>query len=225
MQFLTALFGGSENAILNSVIALGIVLLLIVLGVWVLKAFFRASSTLTRGRNKRLTVIDAVSLDPRRQLVIVRRDDVEHVLLTGGPQDLVVETGIPVDRSAGQQRHTMAPANADLPRSGEAHGPSRPVNDALHAAQALSTATPNGPMDRLRELAKPVTRASRSLRHTGLMRPVSRMEPAAVIPMNQDISDNRRVDSAKSSAANDSNGQAKLGAEHYPGDGIKAEGT
>jgi hypothetical protein len=80
-------------------------------------------------------------------------------------------------------------------------------------------------MERLRELARPVARASRSLRHTGLMRPISRMEPAAIIPMNPDNSDNRRIDSVKTGAANDSNGQAKLGAGKYPGDGIKAEGS
>lgn len=223
MQFLTALFGGSENAILNSVVALGIVLLLIVLGVWVLKAFFRASNTLVRGRNKRLMVVDAVSLDPRRQLIIVRRDDVEHVILTGGPQDLVVETGIPVERPVAR-RPAAAGVGAAEPQ--ETHGPSRPVSEALEAAQALAATPPApSPMDRLRELARPMTRASRSLRHTGLMRPVSRMEPAAVIPMNPDNSDNRRIDSATTGAANDSNGQAKIGAGKYPGDGIKAEGN
>ena len=223
MQFLTALFGGSENAVLNSAIALGIVLLLIVLGVWVLKAFFRASSTLGRGRNRRLMVVDSVALDPRRQLILVRRDDVEHVIMTGGPQDLVVETGIQVDR-AGALRRPVA-ASASPAETHEPHGPSRPVSDALEAARALTPAAATTPMDRLRELAKPVTRASRSLRHTGLMRPVSRMEPAAVIPMNPDNSDNRRIDSATTGAANDSNGQAKIGAEKYPADGIKAEGS
>jgi hypothetical protein len=221
MQFLTALFGGSENALVNAVIALGIVLTLIVLGVWVLKAFFRASTTLVRGRNKRLTVIDAVVLDPKRRLILVRRDDVEHLILTGGPQDLVVESGITVDRA---NRPTVGVLIAQRPIA-EPHGPSQPVNDAVEAAQALSGTAPNSPMARLRELARPVTRASRSLRHTGLLRPVSRMEPAAVIPMNPDNSDTRRIDSAKTGAANDSNGQAKLGAGKYPGDGIKAEGS
>ncbi len=43
---------------------------------------------------RRLEVIDQASLDGKRRLVLIRRDDVEHLLLTGGPVDVVVETGI-----------------------------------------------------------------------------------------------------------------------------------
>ncbi len=43
---------------------------------------------------RRLEVIDQASIDGRRRLVLIRRDDVEHLLLTGGPVDVVVETGI-----------------------------------------------------------------------------------------------------------------------------------
>src|SRR5690606_6008264 len=88
MQFLTSLFGGSENMFLTAGLALAIVLVLILIGLWVLKLFLRASTTLTGGRNRRLFVVDSVTLDSKRQLLIVRRDNVEHVILTGGPQDL-----------------------------------------------------------------------------------------------------------------------------------------
>jgi flagellar protein FliO/FliZ len=47
-----------------------------------------------RGRQPRLGVIDAASVDGRRRLVLVRRDDVEHLLLIGGPTDIVVEPNI-----------------------------------------------------------------------------------------------------------------------------------
>lgn len=43
---------------------------------------------------RRLEVIDHASIDSRRKLILIRRDDVEHLLLTGGPVDVVVETGI-----------------------------------------------------------------------------------------------------------------------------------
>jgi flagellar protein FliO/FliZ len=43
---------------------------------------------------RRLEVIDHANLDSRRKLVLIRRDDVEHLLLTGGPVDVVIETGI-----------------------------------------------------------------------------------------------------------------------------------
>src|SRR3954452_6111019 len=47
-----------------------------------------------RGRAPRLGVVDVFGLDGQRQLVIVRRDNVEHLLMIGGPNDLVVESQI-----------------------------------------------------------------------------------------------------------------------------------
>jgi hypothetical protein len=42
----------------------------------------------------RLAVIDAAAVDGRRRLVLVRRDNIEHLLMIGGPSDVVVETNI-----------------------------------------------------------------------------------------------------------------------------------
>src|SRR5262245_20637141 len=42
----------------------------------------------------RLGVIEQASVDSRRRLVLIRRDDVEHLIMTGGPVDVVIETGI-----------------------------------------------------------------------------------------------------------------------------------
>jgi hypothetical protein len=42
----------------------------------------------------RLAVIDAAAVDGRRRLVLVRRDNVEHLLMIGGPTDIVVEPNI-----------------------------------------------------------------------------------------------------------------------------------
>jgi len=36
--------------------------------------------------------VDAFDLDRQRQLVIIRRDNVEHLLMIGGPNDLVIES-------------------------------------------------------------------------------------------------------------------------------------
>lgn len=43
---------------------------------------------------KRLEVVDHASVDGRRRLVLIRRDNVEHLIMTGGPVDVVIETGI-----------------------------------------------------------------------------------------------------------------------------------
>ena len=48
----------------------------------------------SRGRAPRLGVVDVFGLDGQRQLVIVRRDNVEHLLMIGGPNDIVVESQI-----------------------------------------------------------------------------------------------------------------------------------
>lgn len=43
---------------------------------------------------RRLAVVESLSLDSRRRLVLVRRDDVEHLLLLGGAAEVVVENRI-----------------------------------------------------------------------------------------------------------------------------------
>lgn len=46
------------------------------------------------GRDRRLDVIDHANVDGKRRLLLIRRDNVEHLIMTGGPVDLVIETGI-----------------------------------------------------------------------------------------------------------------------------------
>jgi len=45
-------------------------------------------------RTRRLAYIERTALEGGRKLLLVRRDDVEHLILIGGPIDLVVESGI-----------------------------------------------------------------------------------------------------------------------------------
>lgn len=42
------------------------------------------------GAGGRLVLVEAIALDPRRRLTLVRCDGREVLLLTGGPQDVVV---------------------------------------------------------------------------------------------------------------------------------------
>ena len=44
----------------------------------------------------RLAVVDYANVDGRRRLVLVRRDNTEHLIMTGGPVDVLIETGIAV---------------------------------------------------------------------------------------------------------------------------------
>jgi flagellar protein FliO/FliZ len=59
---------------------------------------------------RRLAVVEQSSLDGRRKLVLIRRDDVEHLIMTGGPVDVIVETGICVKRAARVAEVVEAPA-------------------------------------------------------------------------------------------------------------------
>jgi hypothetical protein len=47
-----------------------------------------------KGRNRRLGVVDQAAVDGRRRLILIRRDNVEHLVMTGGPIDIVIENGI-----------------------------------------------------------------------------------------------------------------------------------
>ena len=47
---------------------------------------------------RRLALVESLQLDPKRRLVLVRRDDCEHLLLLGSEGDTVVETNCPAPR-------------------------------------------------------------------------------------------------------------------------------
>ena len=73
----------------------GIALILLIAIMWFLRN--RAPSPFVRGgrnRQPRLQVLDAAAVDARRRLVLVRRDNVEHLVMIGGPTDIVIESRI-----------------------------------------------------------------------------------------------------------------------------------
>jgi hypothetical protein len=68
----------------------GILLILILLLVLV-----RAFGGSVRGRKgSRLGISEYYEIDKTRRLVLVRRDDMEHLVLIGGNQDVVIESDI-----------------------------------------------------------------------------------------------------------------------------------
>ncbi|MBT6096690.1 MAG: hypothetical protein HOH04_17530 [Rhodospirillaceae bacterium] len=52
------------------------------------------AKSLKPGGNRRLSVVEVTQVDGRRRLVLVRRDDVEHLLLISPTSELVVERDI-----------------------------------------------------------------------------------------------------------------------------------
>jgi flagellar protein FliO/FliZ len=95
-MFLDGVFGTEMPFVVKFFLAFLLVLGLIGVGAWGLRRFTsgRLGGTGTRGRQPRLGVIDYASVDARRRLILVRRDNVEHLLMIGGPTDVVVEANI-----------------------------------------------------------------------------------------------------------------------------------
>ena len=82
---------GNAGSLLTTVVIVLCVLGLAAAGGLYLRQIARAGNPV---RLRRLSFVERTSLDGGRQLLLVRRDDVEHLILIGGPIDLIVETGI-----------------------------------------------------------------------------------------------------------------------------------
>jgi flagellar protein FliO/FliZ len=92
---MNSLFGVELPTPVTFVISFAFVLLLIGAAAWLVRRFGATRiDAAARGRQPRLAVIDSAAVDGRRKLVIIRRDNVEHLLMIGGPSDVVVETNI-----------------------------------------------------------------------------------------------------------------------------------
>lgn len=81
---------------LRFVAALVFVLGLILALAWIARRSGLAPlSSRARPEEKRLDIVEVRSIDARRQLVIIRRDSVEHLLLLGPSGDVLIEGNIP----------------------------------------------------------------------------------------------------------------------------------
>ena len=77
-----------------------------VAGLWGYRAYTTGDTSVTWGRwfsprpEPRLGVSEQATVDGRRKLLLIRRDDVEHLIMTGGPVDVVIETNIAIPRAS-----------------------------------------------------------------------------------------------------------------------------
>jgi flagellar protein FliO/FliZ len=167
MNYLTNLLGPNAPLAATFIVAFAVVLVLIGLTAWIFRLIRGRGLGIGsggRGRQPRLAVLDYADVDQRRKLVLIRRDNVEHLLLLGGPTDVVVETaivrGVPVQasvlREAAQAPAAPEPAPEPAPRlsmrdsARQAAGepaPMRPSNLDLHqpAARAEPVRSPPPP--------------------------------------------------------------------------------
>jgi flagellar protein FliO/FliZ len=89
-------FGAEMPLAVRFFLAFLIVLGLIGATAWAVRRFGagRLGGGSARGRQPRLAVVDYASVDGRRRLILVRRDNIEHLMMIGGPTDVVVEANI-----------------------------------------------------------------------------------------------------------------------------------
>jgi flagellar protein FliO/FliZ len=112
-----SLFGAEMPLAIRFFLAFLIVLGLIGATAWAVRRFGsgRLGGAGTRGRQPRLAVIDHASVDARRRLILVRRDNIEHLIMIGGPTDVVVESNIV--RGAPATREVTPPRPPAMPES------------------------------------------------------------------------------------------------------------
>src|SRR5580700_7030918 len=141
-MFLDGVFGTEMPFVVKFFLAFLLVLGLIGVGAWGLRRFTsgRLGSASTRGRQPRLGVIDYASVDARRRLILVRRDNVEHLLMIGGPTDVVVEANIVRAVAAPRDVALARPAGAE-DRAGNRRSAGLAAAAAASRHAAVSTGT------------------------------------------------------------------------------------
>ena len=90
-----------------------------------------------RSRQPRLGVVDSYDLDAKRQLVLIRRDNTEHLIMIGGPNDVVIESAL--TRAHPAARDTALSGQSSLQSSLQPNF-SPPVNAGIATAEEASGA-------------------------------------------------------------------------------------
>lgn len=126
-----------SNTFVNVIFAIVIVLGLIAAAAWAVRRF--ASDRLGghghRGRMPRLAVIDAAPVDNRRKLVLIRRDNIEHLIMIGGPSDIVIEPNIVRVQPMPREQAPRPPAGFE---TGHGAGHAPPEQPTWHDLDAVA---------------------------------------------------------------------------------------
>jgi Flagellar biosynthesis protein, FliO len=116
---------------LNVIVGALILIALLVIAILIYKLF----SGRVRGRKgSRLGISEYYEIDKTRRLVLIRRDDVEHLMLIGGGQDIVVESGITEHDDASQPAAAPQAPSLRAPRPavfGDRRPPMRPIEPSF----------------------------------------------------------------------------------------------
>lgn len=93
-----------------------IVIALLGLGFWLLRGYLSGNpvteAIFGQRPEKRIGVSEVVTVDGRRKLMLIYRDGVEHLIMTGGPIDVVVEQNIQPQRRPAYEPRSVATASS-----------------------------------------------------------------------------------------------------------------
>jgi len=76
--------------------ALALVLVIALIGAlaWIVRRMGWGSRFVAPAAKRRLGVLEVLPLDGKRRLVLLRRDEAEHLILLGADRDLLIESAI-----------------------------------------------------------------------------------------------------------------------------------
>lgn len=85
----------SFDIYLRFFVAFGLVIVLIGIAAWMARFLgFSIPLKFRSPKNRRLNICDVMVIDAKRRLILVSRDDVEHLICVGGTSDFIVESHI-----------------------------------------------------------------------------------------------------------------------------------
>lgn len=119
-------FGFPLSQPLVYVAAFAVICILLAVFAWVLRKVTGRTRVEGngRGRQPRLGIVDTFPIDRQRQLVIIRRDSVEHLLLVGGTSDILIESNIIRSLNVASVREPAPQAKPSAPINGTTNGSS-----------------------------------------------------------------------------------------------------
>lgn len=89
-----------SQLVIRLILGMVFLLALLTFGLWTMrKSGIGGSFQKVRSKNKRASIVEVQAIDPKRRLIMIRRDDVEHLLLLGPHTDILIEANIQDDES------------------------------------------------------------------------------------------------------------------------------
>ncbi len=93
-------------------------ILLIAYGAKKLGLMARVTVNSAQTKDKRLNIVEILPIDARRKLMLIRRDDVEHLVMMGTERDIVIEQNIATEPGRLPTRKTAKQTAKQIDRAG-----------------------------------------------------------------------------------------------------------